>query len=155
MALAAQQQQAIPVQMHQTDDRLVVTAPMPGLEPEDISVCISGAHVTIRGDYRGSRHDQPEALLSEWTAGPYYRELVLPQPVDGALTNATYGNGVLVLSMPKRAFGTPGTNAEFRLEALEGPRGQRVGHTGSDMQPTTTQEKRQRQGMASRRTGRA
>jgi HSP20 family protein len=152
MAIAPQQQCAIPVQMHQTDDRLVLAAPMPGLEPEDISVTISGDHVTIHGDYRGSRHDQPGVLLSEWTMGPYYREVALPQPVDGVLTNATYGNGVLVLSMPKLAPGTQGSNAAFRLEALQGTRGQRVGHTGAAMQPTTTQERHQRKKSASQRT---
>ena len=71
---------------------------MPGLEPADIAVTIRGDHLTICGEYRGSRHDQPEILLSEWTVGPYYREVSLPQLVDGELTNATYGNGVLVLS---------------------------------------------------------
>jgi Hsp20/alpha crystallin family len=88
------------LQVHQADGRLVLAAPMPGLEAEDISVIISGNRVTLRGEYRGSRQNQPEILISEWTMGPYYREVVLPQPVDGALTNATYGNGVLVLSMP-------------------------------------------------------
>ena len=40
-------------------------------------------------------------LVEEWRIGPYYREISLPQPVDGNLTNATYGNGVLLLSMPR------------------------------------------------------
>src|SRR5262245_17809821 len=69
------QQQTIPVQVHKAADLIVLAAPMPGLEPEDISVYISGERVTIRGDYRGSRQDQPEVLISEWTIGPYYREV--------------------------------------------------------------------------------
>jgi HSP20 family protein len=137
-------QQTVPIQLHQTDDRLVLAAPMPGLEPEDISVSISGNRVTIRGTYRGSRQEQPEVLLSEWTMGPYYRELALPQPVHGALTNATYGNGVLVLSMPKLTPGTQGGYMEFRLETVKDTRGQRIGHTGSAIKPTTTQERRRR-----------
>ena len=141
-------QQTVPIQLHQTDDRLVLAAPMPGLGPEDISVSISGDRVTIRGTYRGSRQDQPEALLSEWTMGPYYRELVLPQPVHGALTNATYGNGVLVLSMPKLAPGTQGGHMEFRLETIADTRGQRIGHTGSDIKPTTAQARRRRRTQA-------
>ena len=76
--------------------------------------------------------------------GPYYREVVLPQPVDGALTNATYGNGVLVLSMPMLHQGEQGGYTEFRLEADKGARGQRVGHTGSDIQPTTSRKHHQR-----------
>jgi hypothetical protein len=70
---------------------------------------------------------------------PYYREVSPPQLVDGALTNATSGNGVLVLSMPKLAPGAQGRNTEFRLQALTDTRDQRVGHTGAYIEPTSTQ----------------
>ena len=108
MTLTSQQPQTVPLQVHQADGRLVLATPMPGLEAEDISVIISGNRVTLRSEYRGSRQNQPEILISEWTMGPYYREALLPQPVDGALTNATYGNGVLVLSMPMLQSGEQG-----------------------------------------------
>src|SRR2546421_419754 len=97
--------QTMPVQLHQAAKRLVLAAPMPGLEPQDIVVTIHDERVIIHGAYRGSRQGQPEILVSEWTIGPYHRELRLPQPVNGVLTNATYGNGVLVLSMPTLAPG--------------------------------------------------
>ena len=32
-------------------------------------------------------------LVEEWRIGPYEREVSLPQPFDGRLTNATYGSG--------------------------------------------------------------
>jgi HSP20 family protein len=150
MTMAQSQQQSVPVQIHQAEDRLVLAAPMPGLEPEDISVAVAGDRVTIRGEYRGSRQEHGDLLVSEWTMGPYYRDIVLPQPVDGSLTNASYGNGVLVLSMPKVAQGQRASHTEFRLEVVEATRGQRVGHTGSDIQPTTTQEHRQKMDQASR-----
>jgi HSP20 family protein len=152
MTTGRQQQQTVPVQMHQTPDHLVLAAPMPGLEPEDITITINGDRLTVGGEYRGSRQDQPEVLLSEWTIGPYYREVILPQPVHGELTNATYGNGVLVLSMPKLAPGVQGGDTEFRLQALTDTRGQRVGHTGAHIQPTTTQDRHQRKTQASRQT---
>jgi HSP20 family protein len=144
MTHTSQQPQTIPLQVHQANDCLVLAAPMPGLEPQDIAVIISGNRVTIRGAYRGSCQNQPEVLISEWTIGPYYREVVLSQPVDGALTNATYGNGVLVLSMPMLNPGEQGGYTEFRLEADKGARGQRVGHTGSDIQPTPPRKQYQR-----------
>ena len=141
MTVTSQQLQTVPVQVYQTENRLVLAAPMAGLEPQDISVHIAGDRVTMHGDYRGSRRDQPEVLMSEWTVGPYHREVVLPHPVNGALTNATYGNGVLVLSMPKLAPGEEAHEAEFRLEAVESIRGQRIGHTGWDIRPTTTRRR--------------
>ena len=116
--MAVPSPQTVPVQLHQADNRLVLATPMPGLEPQDIAVVISGDRVTMRGEYRGSRQEQPETLVSEWTIGPYYRAITLPQPVNGVLTNATYGNGVLVLSMPTLEPGQQGSETEFRLEAI-------------------------------------
>lgn len=138
MTTTSQPEQTIPVQLHQAEGLLVLAAPMPGLEPQDISVRIHNDRVTIHGKYRASRHDRPETVLSEWTMGPYHREVVLPQPVSGGLTNATYGNGVLVLAMPTLEPGTQEDVTEFQLEADTGIRGQRVGHMGAAREPTTS-----------------
>jgi hypothetical protein len=55
------------------------------------------------------------------------------------VTNATYGNGVLVLAMPKQA---QSVDAEFQLEVIEASRGECVGHTGQEIRSTTIQEHR-------------
>ncbi len=136
--------QNIPVRIHQTDDLLVLAAPMAGLNAQDISVSVAGEKVRIRGAYRGPGQATRDLVRVEWTVGPYSRDILLPQPVNGELTNATYGNGVLVLSMPKLELWQEVTRAEFRLEVVEPTRGQRVGHTGSDIRPTTTREHRLR-----------
>jgi HSP20 family protein len=136
--------QSIPVQIHQTDTLIVLAAPMPGLEPQDISVVVADDKVTIHGSYRGSRQEKDDVLVAEWTVGPYTRELVLPQPVNGARTNATYGNGVLVLAMPKLEGKSADGHAEFQIEVVQATLGQRIGHTGSELRPMTTEEHRQR-----------
>jgi HSP20 family protein len=135
-------QQTVPVQIHQNDELIVLAAPMPGLEPQDITVSIASNHVKILGEYRGSRQEGAEVLMSEWTIGPYYREIVLEHPVDGTATNAAYGNGVLALSMPKLPHGEGGEEVTFQLQVVDATKGQRVGHTGTDMRPTTTDEHR-------------
>lgn len=145
MTSQQQQTKTIPVRVYQIDDRIMVAAPMPGLEPEDITVTVAGARVTIRGAERGPGQHERELLLTEWTVGPYYREVRLPQPVNGVLANATYGNGVLVLALPKMEPGQPEVTAEFRLQAIGATiHGERVGHSGSMIAPTTTQEHQQK-----------
>lgn len=136
--------QTIPVQIHQNDDLIVLAAPMPGLEPQDITISIVADRVRIHGDYRGSRHDRSNIILSEWTIGPYYREIVLDHHVNGPLTDAAFGNGVLALSMPKLRPGEHGEAIAFQLEVVEATKGQRIGHSGPEMRPTTTQEHPQR-----------
>ena len=144
MAGGPHEGQSIPVRIHQTDDHLVLAAPMAGLNAQDISVAVAGEKVRIRGAYRGPGQATRDLVRVEWTVGPYSRDVLLPHPVNGELTNATYGNGVLVLSMPKLEPWQEVTGAEFCLEVVEATRGQRVGHTGSGIRPTTTREHRQK-----------
>jgi HSP20 family protein len=134
--------QTLPVRLYQSADRIMLAAPMPGLEPENISARVDGLRVTIHGEQRGPRQHDLELLLAEWTFGPYSREVTLVSPVNGALTNATYDNGVLVLSMPKARPGEPAEPADIRLERLASTRGERVGHAGREIQATTTGEHR-------------
>ena len=130
--------QAVPVRIYQNNDNILLAAPMPGLEPQDISITIAGSIITIKGEERGPKQHERDVIVDEWTIGPYYREVILPQPVDGGLSNATYGNGVLVLSMPKVKQGRSSTRADFQLHPLDATRGERIGYSGSDIRPTTT-----------------
>ena len=139
-----QQQLTVPVRVYQSEGRIMVAAPLPGMEPADISVTVSGDAVTIRAARRGTRQEVRALTAAEWGFGSYRREVRLHPPVDSARTNATYGNGVLVLVLPKRRPGTPDEGAEIRLEAVAAARGQRVGHSGRDLHATTTHAHRRR-----------
>lgn len=113
---------------------------MPGLEPQNISVSITDHVVQIEGEERGPKQHELDLKLAEWRIGPYFRKLSLDQPLNGAMTNATYGNGVLVLSIPKAKNGT-GSNTQFQLKAIEPTRGERIGYTGSEIRPAGNGEK--------------
>lgn len=117
----------VPVRLHETETQYVLTAPMAGLEPADIRITLDGQEVTIQGDRRGPAEPERTVLLAEWSGGPYERRLTLPGPVNAPATNASYGNGVLVLSIPKATDGRQGSLATFRLEAAEPTRGVRIG----------------------------
>jgi HSP20 family protein len=132
--------QALPVRLYQTADRIMLAAPMPGLEPGDISVLIADDGVTIHGNERGPHQHERDLVMAEWAIGPYHRLVSLPHPVNGVLTNATYGNGVLVLSMPKMPRDQHGVPAQIRLRPIQATRGERVGHVGRAIQPMTTGE---------------
>jgi HSP20 family protein len=136
----ATEQQTIPVRIYNADEHIVLAAPLPGLEPENISITISGDKVSIRGEERGPGQHRKDVVLDEWTIGPYYREVSLPQTVDGRLTNATYGNGVLVLSMPKQKKDQPAPGINFQLHPIEATRGERIGHAGMDVRPAAGAE---------------
>jgi HSP20 family protein len=126
--------QPVPVRLHETETQYVLTAPLPGLEPEDIAVSVDGRTVTIQGERRGPTAAGRDVLLEEWSAGPYTREVTLPGRVNAPAINASYGNGVLVLSIPKAGDGRHGEVVSFRLTATEATRGFRVGRAPGNPQ---------------------
>ena len=143
--------QVLPVRVYQTKSRIMLAAPMPGQEPEDIAIRIDRDRVTIHGKQRGQHQHDVALVIAEWTIGPYHREVELGEPVDGGLTNATYGNGVLVLAMPKISAGQAPSPAEFRLVTVAGGHGERIGHVGHDVLPQSTEAHRAAKHRATRR----
>lgn len=134
------QAQTIPVRVYRGEEHIMLAAPLPGLEAENISVTIAGNSVSIQGEERGPGQRDREMIIEEWTIGPYHREIKLPEMVDAELTNATYGNGILVLSMPKCKHTQPDSHATFKLHPIEATRGERIGHSGMDLRPKAAAE---------------
>ena len=122
--------QEIPVKVYRTTDRLMVATPMPGLEPEDISVEVTNTcHIILQGQIRGllKGDNDKELLTDEWSVGGYYRDVALPDKVDGEHANVTYGNGVLVVAMPLNERTIP---AQLTLDTIGPGRGEHLGNTG-------------------------
>jgi HSP20 family molecular chaperone IbpA len=134
--------QTLPVRIYETERRIMVVTPMPGLEPRDIEVSIDADRVTLHGRARGPHQHDLTLLVSEWSIGPYHREVRLPVKVAATLANATYDNGVVVLCLPKAAAGSAPSQAKITLEVIEATRGEHVGHVGREVTPTSTREHR-------------
>ena len=83
-------QQHIPVKVYRTAERLMVTTPMPGLEPENIQVEVTrDGHMVLQGEMRGMLKEVKELLLDEWSVGAYYRILALPVSINAECANAS------------------------------------------------------------------
>jgi HSP20 family protein len=120
--------QRVPVKIYQSDGRLTVAAPLPGLEPGDITVEITpGNQLVIHGNGRGLLKGQTLVLLDEWNPGPYCRELALPSPVDGSMANITFRNGILVVALPLAGTTRP---AHLALDDVGPDYGERAGNAG-------------------------
>lgn len=95
--------QSIPVNVYETPGDIVIIAPMPGVEAENIDIEILGNTVSLRATLRGEGQMDRRYLLHEWTYGPYERTITLPIEVDAQHANASHSNGILVVSLPKSA----------------------------------------------------
>ena len=123
--------QQIPVKVYRSADRLMVAAPMPGLQPEDILVEVTAnGFLVLQGNLRGLLKDVKELMLDEWSVGGYYRELPLPEVVDAVSANVTYGNGVVVVALPISDIMRP---ARLTLDKVGPYHGERVGNAGHNM----------------------
>jgi HSP20 family protein len=119
--MAGDNQQEVPVKVYKSKERLTVAAPMPGLEPQDIQVWLDEqGELTLEGQLRGVLKGENEVLQDEWNAGDYHRMLRLEDSVDGSRGNATYNNGVLVVSLPLSASFSPGRLTLERLTPTQG-----------------------------------
>jgi HSP20 family protein len=89
--------QSIPVNVFETDEVLMVVAPVPGLQQEDIEITARGNTLTIEGRERADlKPESPKRYLRhEWRYGPY--------AVDPSTAEATMGNGVLTIRLTKAA----------------------------------------------------
>ena len=89
------------------DDRYVVRAELPGLDPEnDIEVTVEGRILTIRAE---RRQQDNGPYRSEFRYGSLARAVRLPARVDAADVTARYDKGVLEVSVPVREVKPEGT----------------------------------------------
>ncbi len=118
----------LPINMYARRGKLVIVAPMPGLEPENIVVTIGGGVLALHGQMRGELQPGKEYILQEWQVGPYIRVLPLPFPVDASRANVTYNNGILTVAVPEAAE----TVAQrIHLERRGATKGERAGFAGA------------------------
>ena len=90
------------VDVHETDDDIVVTAALPGMKSDDIDITITGQNLTLRGELKADEtveHDQ--YIYRERRFGSFNRSFQLPVRVDGDRADASFSDGILTLRIPK------------------------------------------------------
>lgn len=95
----------IRVDVSETDQAFQIKADIPGVKKEDIKVSIEGGTVSIRAEVKSEKEEKTEGNMvrSERYYGEQYRSFSLPQDVDESKAEARYENGVLNLTLPKKA----------------------------------------------------
>jgi len=95
------------VDVKEDDRAFTVHAEMPGVKKEDIQVDVNGDQVSIRAEVKREREEKKDEKLihSERYYGMVSRSFTLPCDVDDKATVATYKDGVLDLTLPKKTGG--------------------------------------------------
>ncbi|MDR2338900.1 MAG: Hsp20/alpha crystallin family protein [Deltaproteobacteria bacterium] len=92
------------INVGESDDHVIISAELPGVKAEDLSITVKNDTVTIKGEKKVGPHP-PEANFyrRERHEGVFSRILTLPAKIEGENVEAVFKNGILTVTLPKAA----------------------------------------------------
>ena len=105
MSGSAQQPPSIKMDVKEQGDNYLVHAELPGVKKEDIHVVVDGNQVSISAEIKQEKEvkEGDRVLRSERYFGKVSRSFQLGQEIDDSKAAAKFNEGVLELTLPKRA----------------------------------------------------
>jgi HSP20 family protein len=90
------------IDVFQTEDSVVLKAPIAGVKSEDLEISITDEVINIKGE----RHHDEEVNTENYYAqecywGAFSRSFILPVAVASEKAEATLKNGILIIKIPK------------------------------------------------------
>lgn len=97
-----------PADIHETDNELVVTADLPGVDPTSIDVRVENNVLSITGERKFQETSENGNLHRvERMYGAFARSFTLSTPIDTEKIQANYRDGVLKITLPKAEVAKP------------------------------------------------
>ena len=91
------------VDIKEENDKFVLQADLPGVDPANIDVSTENGVLTIKGEKQTEAKTEKEGYKRiERTYGSFYRRFSLPDTADLEAISAVTRNGVLEVTIPKR-----------------------------------------------------
>ena len=85
------------------DDKVVVSAELPGVDIKDVDVSVSGNVLTLKGEKKDEHEEKKDNYYHrERWSGSFQRSITLPDAIDPDKVNAEMKDGVLRVTFPKR-----------------------------------------------------
>jgi len=93
------------VDVKESDKAYTIHAEIPGVKKEDINIDVDGGQLSIRAEvkHEEEKKEGEKLLHSERYYGMVSRSMTLPVEVDAQGAKAEYKDGVLDLTLPKKA----------------------------------------------------
>jgi HSP20 family molecular chaperone IbpA len=100
----AMRPQSVPVNVYETTGALVIVAPLPAVQPGDVTVEVRPGTLRFCAELRSA--GPREYLINEWDYGGYEREIALPDGY-GSGVEATLTNGQLAIRVLRGEVTSP------------------------------------------------
>jgi len=89
------------IESHVENGNLVVKADLPGIDPKEISISVTGNQLTIEGERKEEeKKEEKDYVYRELSYGKFSRTMELPAGVEADKVKAEYKDGVLKVTMP-------------------------------------------------------
>jgi len=96
------------VNLYDAGEAYVLTAQLPGVGPEDVDLSITGDTLTLRGERKRAEGVSEEGYRrQERQYGRWTRTVTLPDRVENGEVSASFGNGILSVTLPKSEASRP------------------------------------------------
>ena len=96
------------IDIKEEDSRFVIFADIPGVDPKDIEITMEKGILSIKGERKAESAEQNGKLTRiERSHGLFHRRFALPDSANAEGIQASGKNGVLEISIPKRAESAP------------------------------------------------
>jgi len=96
------------VDVYEDEHSLVLNLEVPGLDEKDIDISLENNQLTVRGERHFEKEQKEENFHRiERRYGNFSRSFTLPNTVDSDKVQANYENGVLKITLAKRAEAKP------------------------------------------------
>lgn len=90
-----------PINLWQGDDKVALTAELPGVEPNDVDVTVQDNVLVLKGKREPKWGQDADWQRQERPYGSFSRIIELPFRVDADRVNARFENGVLELELER------------------------------------------------------
>ena len=100
---------SMPMDVQATEHGYTVTAAVPGLKADDLTIEVLGNTVSIRGEVKSEAPDEEKGdwLVRERSYGKFARTFRLPAELDSNKVEANLEDGVLTVRLPKAESARP------------------------------------------------
>lgn len=88
--------------LSETDQAVEARLDLPGIDPKDVDIQVSGNLLTVCGERKEQREEKGTTWHRvECRTGGFARSVMLPCPVKEDAADAQYKDGVLTITLPK------------------------------------------------------
>ena len=91
------------IDVSETDEEFVVKGEIPGIDPKELDVSVTGQVLTIKGEKQEEKEEKDEGTYrKERRFGSFSRSITIPCEIQEDKIEAKFQNGVISLRLPKK-----------------------------------------------------